>query len=135
VAGVNPDVRLAALQQKRTAGQTLTLTRLEELELARAENGELLAVAEQARKWFHIGGWLLGGWVGLVVGLKLLGVAARRQHHDFEPERSACFGCARCFDFCPQEHVRRGAIRSPQPWPEPITRSPGEVGCETVAKT
>jgi len=115
VAGVNPDVRIAALHQKRVAGKVLVLTRLEELELARAESAprELLADAEQARRWFHIGGWLFGGWFGLIVGFKLLGVAGSRQGHDFEPERSACFGCARCFEFCPQEQVRLGAIKLP----------------------
>ncbi len=109
---VNPDVRLAELHQQRAAGKQLTLSRLEELELTRAEANpkELLATAELARKRFHIGGWIFGGWVGLVVAMKLLGVAAPKQRHDFEPERSSCFACARCFPFCPQEQVRIGGV-------------------------
>ena len=137
VAKVNPDVRLAMLHEERAAGKSFAVTRLEELELTRAESApnELLAAAERARRRFHIGGWILGGWIGLVVGLKLLALAAPQQHHDFEPDRSTCFGCARCFAFCPQEQVRIGTIKLPSdamPDTAPGTAVP--ASCQTVAR-
>jgi hypothetical protein len=99
----------------------------------------LLATADRARRRFHIGGWVFGGWIGLVVGLKLLGLAAPRQRHDFEPDRSGCFGCARCFAFCPQEQVRMGTIKFPgdamPDAPEAAAPVTGRAARETVVKT
>ena len=46
--------------------------------------------------------------VGLVIGLKLIGLTMRPSRADYEPDRGACFGCARCFSYCPSERVRVG---------------------------
>ena len=56
------------------------------------------------------GGWILGAWAGLVFGGKLISLSVRRSRTDFEPESSACFACARCFEACPSERMRRGLI-------------------------
>jgi NAD-dependent dihydropyrimidine dehydrogenase PreA subunit len=55
---------------------------------------------------FALGGWLLGGFVGLVVGLKLVGLSVRRQRTDYEADRASCLACGRCFEYCPREHLR-----------------------------
>ncbi|MEI8233588.1 MAG: 4Fe-4S binding protein [Verrucomicrobiota bacterium] len=52
-------------------------------------------------------GWF-GGWAGLVIGGKLAALAMGRPQTDFEPEPGACFACARCFEACPEERLRRG---------------------------
>jgi len=84
----------------------------ESLALARAEQGpkELLAAAMDIRRRFKVGGWLFGGWVGLVVGVKLLGLSVRHSRSDYEPDRAACVACARCFLSCPNERVRLGLL-------------------------
>jgi ferredoxin len=84
----------------------------EALELKRAGDSlkELLPEATAARRQFVLAGWLLGGWVGLVVGAKLISLSLRRRRPDYEPDRGACFSCGRCFEYCPNELVRRGLM-------------------------
>ncbi|MHC4483100.1 MAG: 4Fe-4S binding protein, partial [Planctomycetota bacterium] len=55
---------------------------------------------------FAFGGWFFGGFVGLVVGLKLIGLSVRRQRTDYEADRASCIACGRCFEYCPREHLR-----------------------------
>ncbi|HWW03347.1 MAG TPA: 4Fe-4S binding protein [Candidatus Acidoferrum sp.] len=83
------------------------LPSVEELALARAEQAptEIFTAARSIRRQFIIGGWIFGGWVGLVIGAKLVSVSVRRPRTDYEPEHGGCFVCARCFDYCPRERV------------------------------
>ena len=64
------------------------------------------------RHKFSIGGWIFGVWVGLVIGAKLISLSVRRKRTDYEPDRGDCFACARCFEYCPNELVRRGLMPS-----------------------
>ena len=50
---------------------------------------------------FTIGGGLLGGFIGLILGLKMLQLSVRRRRADYETNRTTCLSCARCFDYCP----------------------------------
>ena len=61
-----------------------------------------------ARHFTELGGWIFGAWTGLVVGAKWIALSVRRNRTDFEPDSSACFACARCFETCPGERMRRG---------------------------
>ena len=67
---------------------------------------ELYQQASNIRTRFELGGWILGGFVGLVIGLKLIGLSVWRQRTDYEADRASCFACGRCFKYCPREHVR-----------------------------
>ena len=58
----------------------------------------------------ELGGWLFGGWIGLVIGAKLISLCIPRSRADFEPDSAACFACARCFEYCPSERMRRGLM-------------------------
>lgn len=49
-----------------------------------------------------LGGWL-GAWVGLVIGGKLIQLSLRRRRTDYQPDRSGCVSCGRCFWYCPIE--------------------------------
>jgi ferredoxin len=60
------------------------------------------------RHRFDLACRLFGGWVGLVIGLKLIALSLLASRTDFEPDRGACVACARCFTACPNEHVRLG---------------------------
>lgn len=64
---------------------------------------EALAIQER----FGLGGWLSGGFVGLVIALKLIGLSLRRQRTDYEADRAGCLACGRCFEYCPKEHAKR----------------------------
>ncbi len=68
---------------------------------------DLYAEALDIQAGFGRGGWLFGGFVGLVIALKLIGLSLRRQRIDYEAERAGCLACGRCFEYCPKEHVKR----------------------------
>ena len=80
------------------------------LERARQTPKEILTEATAIRRKFGTGGWIFGAWVGLVIGVKLISLSIRRQRTDYEPDRGDCFACARCFEYCPNELVRRGLM-------------------------
>jgi NosR/NirI family nitrous oxide reductase transcriptional regulator len=94
------------------------------LERAAGDPETLLASARVIRQRTTLASWLLGGWVGLVIGIKLIALSVRVTRTDFEPDRGACVACARCFISCPNERVRLGlppdpgvAAASPAPAP------------------
>lgn len=74
-----------------------------------ATNSYEKALAVQVR--FRTWGMWLGGWIGLVIGLKLVALAIRRRRTDFQPDRGRCVSCARCYWYCPEEQVRLGLIK------------------------
>jgi NosR/NirI family nitrous oxide reductase transcriptional regulator len=85
------------------------------LERARQTPKEILTEAAVIRRKFVKGGWIFGAWVGLVIGAKLISLSVRRQRTDYEPDRGDCFACARCFEYCPNELVRRGLMPAAAP--------------------
>ncbi len=85
------------------------------LERARQTPKEILTEAAGIRRKFNIGGWIFGAWVGLVIGAKLISLSVRRKRTDYEPDRGDCFACARCFEYCPNELVRRGLMPAAAP--------------------
>ena len=62
---------------------------------------KLVAEAVAIRKQFYIGGWLLGGFMGLVIGTSLVRLSTFRRRDDWEPNRTNCLSCARCIPYCP----------------------------------
>ncbi len=83
-----------------------------ELSLARGQQNarEITTRAVEVRRSFVVGGWWFGGFVGLLLGTKLIALSLHRKRSDYEPDRGACLACARCFMSCPNEHARRGII-------------------------
>lgn len=66
----------------------------------------LYADATQIRSRFAIGGALLGGFIGLVAGGKLIVLSVRRRRTEYEADPASCFACGRCYKACPKEHER-----------------------------
>jgi NosR/NirI family nitrous oxide reductase transcriptional regulator len=50
---------------------------------------------------------LFGGFVGLVVAGKLIGLTVRRSRKDYEADQGRCLACGRCFDYCPVGRAER----------------------------
>lgn len=74
------------------------------------ETPELLfADADEIRSDFHLGGWLAGLFLGLVVAGKLVAYSTRRTRVEYTADRELCLGCGRCFDYCPVESERPAA--------------------------
>lgn len=63
----------------------------------------LLEEAAVVRKKFRTGGWFMGGFMGLAIGMILLSQVIFRKREDFEPHKGDCFSCGRCMDYCPVE--------------------------------
>ncbi len=115
-AGLHPSVALAESFARQAPGDASAhLTNPERLALARAarEAPELLPRALELERRFDRAGFWFGLWAGLVVGVRLISLGMIRKRNDFEPDRTGCFGCARCFLSCPEERLRLGLGVSP----------------------
>ena len=64
---------------------------------------ELVQEASLVRDKFRVGSWILGAFIGLVFGVKLLNQFVYRKREDYEPDRGECLSCGRCMDYCPVE--------------------------------
>ncbi|WP_372772453.1 4Fe-4S binding protein [Mangrovibacterium sp.] len=62
---------------------------------------ELVLEAQKIESQFYWGGWLMGAFLGLVVGLVLVNLSSYRRRTDYEADRTNCLSCARCLDYCP----------------------------------
>jgi NosR/NirI family nitrous oxide reductase transcriptional regulator len=61
----------------------------------------LVKEAKIIQQKFLIGGWILGGFLGLVVGVKLVTELVYNRKKDYEPHRGDCYSCGRCMEYCP----------------------------------
>jgi ferredoxin len=61
----------------------------------------LVSEAKIIQDKFYWGGWLLGSFIGLVIGLTLLNQLVFRKKEDYEANQGDCFSCGRCFKYCP----------------------------------
>ncbi|MEI6915065.1 MAG: 4Fe-4S binding protein, partial [Armatimonadota bacterium] len=66
------------------------------------------------QKKFRIGSTVFGGWVGLVIGLKLIFLSIKRRRVDYEADTAGCVGCGRCYWSCPVERARFGDLEAIQ---------------------
>jgi len=80
-----------------------------------ASGGTAEALLEKARVTlarYRMAGGLLGGWIGLVIGLKALGACIKWPQDGYRADPASCLACGRCFAYCPREHLRRGKLES-----------------------
>lgn len=61
----------------------------------------LVAEAGIIQNRFRKGGWFLGGFIGLVIGISLLNQVMLRKRTIYEANRADCYSCGRCMDYCP----------------------------------
>ncbi|PKQ64752.1 hypothetical protein BZG01_13815 [Labilibaculum manganireducens] len=64
---------------------------------------QLYLEAAEIVKQFYYGGWILGAFIGLVIGLALSGLSRYQYREDYSPDKGACVSCARCLKYCPVE--------------------------------
>ena len=104
---INATVRLAERISLEETSRVIGTTDASSAFRATGKNiDELYQEARDIRARFGLGGWLLGGFIGLVAGFKIIGHSIWRQKTDYEADRASCFACGRCFQYCPQEHIR-----------------------------
>ena len=66
---------------------------------------QLMAEATKIRSQMNMGGWLLGGFLGLVFSLKLINTSLIRDQKDYEVDKPHCFSCGRCCSYCPSDEM------------------------------
>jgi len=66
---------------------------------------QLVEEASAIRGKFNKGGWVLGGFVGLVLGITLMNQVVFRRKEEYEPHKGDCYSCGRCMDYCPVESI------------------------------
>jgi len=54
---------------------------------------------------YYLGSWFLVAWIGLVFGLRMIGLAVRRRRDEYEVDAAACVACTRCYAACPVQHA------------------------------
>jgi ferredoxin len=134
LARAHPDVQLARLVAQDSAARSRGAPGLEADELiAFRKTGrpaaQVYADAEAVRHRFILGSRVLGAWIGLVLGLKLVSLARVPARTDYEANRGSCVGCGRCFDYCPKEYQRQGTVV-----PAPVAVSvAGRATADTLA--
>jgi len=70
----------------------------------------LLSEAREIQDRFKTGGWILGGFLGLIFGIKLVNLSIRKKHIEYTANTGTCLSCARCFDYCPFEQERIASL-------------------------
>ncbi len=68
---------------------------------------------------FIAGSGLLGCFVGLMLGLRLIALSRSQIQTDYRTDRAACISCGRCYDYCPKEYERRGSVGESSATPSP----------------
>ena len=111
LARLDPTFRLAERVRLEDTGQVQDTTDASEAFRSTGQPvAELYNQAIDIRyKFRSLGSWL-GAWVGLVIVVKLLTLSIRRKRTDYQPDRSRCVSCGRCYWYCPGEQVRLGLI-------------------------
>lgn len=71
---------------------------------------ELFAEARVIQGKFKTGGWILGGFLGLIFCIKLISLTILKRQVEYTTDTGTCFSCARCFSYCPVEQVRLGKM-------------------------
>ncbi len=104
LASVNPKVRLANVLLEQDIEVTEdTRIEIDAFKSSGKTKADLYSEAGAIVNEFYTGGWILGGFIGLVFGLTLAGLSRFRYRTDYEPNKGTCLSCARCMDYCPVE--------------------------------
>ena len=95
---MHPTVRLAERVYLENQGMLSETTDASSAFRATGEPIEdLYDQATVIRKQFKFTGWLLGAFIGLVAGLKLIIPSVRKKRTYFQADTASCLACGRCF--------------------------------------
>jgi NosR/NirI family transcriptional regulator, nitrous oxide reductase regulator len=98
----HPDVYLANLLVARPEAMNDTSNLDIETFLASGKTIDILVdEARVIQQKFRKGGWFLGGFIGLVIGITLLRQVIYRKRLIYEANRTKCYSCGRCMEYCP----------------------------------
>lgn len=102
LAQVNSKVRLA--NEMLMAGKDAEIAQSLDITTFKGSGKPLESLYTEAAsitRQFYYGGWILGGFLGLVFGLTLANQSIFRYRDDYTPNKGTCMSCARCLEYCP----------------------------------
>lgn len=104
LAKVHPKVQLAERLWLEEQGVVEGMTDMTEAFDYQGEPS-ITAYKEAAaiREQFDIGSIILGIWIGLVFGVKLITSSIRRHRDEYSIDQAKCVECGRCYDSCPAD--------------------------------
>jgi NosR/NirI family transcriptional regulator, nitrous oxide reductase regulator len=91
-------------EQIRMENQGLITESTEETKAFRSSGTpvqELYDSALAIQNKFRIGGWILGGFIGFIIIVKIINLSIIRQQNDYTADNGNCVSCGRCFSYCP----------------------------------
>lgn len=110
LARLDPAVRLLdRVRWESSTGREATSPESEAFHASAKPVKELYRTVNLTVLRYRLGGTLLGLFMGLVVGGKLVRLSMWRHREGYEPDRGACLSCARCFAYCPHEQRNRAS--------------------------
>ncbi len=101
LARLNPKVELAIRVEGVQKGTMKATDETDAFLGSDAKPVELFALADDLRSRMRIGAAIAGGFILLMIGLRLIRLTVIRKHPDYEPDQARCVACARCFHYCP----------------------------------
>jgi NAD-dependent dihydropyrimidine dehydrogenase PreA subunit len=105
------DARIALagqIQMEDTGKTTETTLRSDTFRATGRSTEEMYREALALRKIFRRGGWILGAFLGIAVGGKLIKLSLQPRRTEYVIDQGTCFSCSRCFKSCPRELLRLG---------------------------
>lgn len=111
LAQMNSTVRLAdqvwleehgRVEEQTEASEAFDTLGLESMDLYR-EAADIVGA-------FDVGSMILGAWIGLVIGLRMIALSVRRHREEYQADPAACVACGRCYSSCPIERARGAQI-------------------------
>ena len=69
--------------------------------------------AMSIRNKFKTGGAWLGGFMGLMIVLKLVSLSTVPKRDVYTPAKETCFSCGRCYPYCPVEPEAKATPKPP----------------------
>jgi polyferredoxin len=104
LAGGHPEVQLAEQIRLENLGLVPLGSEITDaFRSTRTPEEILMENARAIRRQFYWGGWILGGFLGLVAMMRLIGLSVRRTRLEYLPDPARCVRCVRCLEYCPQE--------------------------------
>ncbi|HEY3396019.1 MAG TPA: 4Fe-4S binding protein [Armatimonadota bacterium] len=111
IAAANPTVQLADRvwqeEHQQVTGTTLASDAFYKLGVP---NSDLYTRAAARQRQFRTGSALLGAWLLLVVGVRLISLSVRRHRDEYVADPGACVACGRCWAACPVEQARKAGV-------------------------
>jgi NAD-dependent dihydropyrimidine dehydrogenase PreA subunit len=102
-AQVNFKVRLAqeVKEIKSNEAQTALPDEVTAFQSSGTPENALYKEVESINRKFLAGSWIMGGFIGLVMGLTLARLTIYRYRNEYTTNKGSCYSCVRCVPYCP----------------------------------